>query len=122
MRYARKLWRRETINTLGSWEAVRSRFKLPKWIVRGRAVERKPRNIQKGPDQGPWLGEAVPQPEGSSVCAQHAPGCWAGAERALLKPTGCIFMPVRKTFRGTGRPRFSHSSRAPLGSLHTPGP
>ena len=46
MRYARKLWRRETINTLGSWEAVRSRFKLPKWIVRGRAVERKPRNIQ----------------------------------------------------------------------------
>lgn len=51
MRYARKLWRRGTINTLGSWEAVRSRFKLPKWIGRGRAVERKPRNIQKGPEQ-----------------------------------------------------------------------
>lgn len=51
MRYARKLWRRETINTLGSWEAVRSRFKLPKWIGWGRAVERKPRNIQKGPEQ-----------------------------------------------------------------------
>ena len=29
MRYARKLWRRETINTLGSWEAVRSRTGLP---------------------------------------------------------------------------------------------
>ncbi|CAN0518008.1 unnamed protein product [Rangifer tarandus platyrhynchus] len=34
------------------------------------------------------------------------------AERALLKPTDCVFMPVPKTFGDTGRPpeaRHSHS-------------
>ena len=41
--------------------------------------------------------------------------CWAGAERALLKPTDCVFMPVLKTFRGTGRPREARHSPSESG-------
>ena len=43
------------------------------------------RGRRESGSQGPWLGEAAPQPEGSSVCAQPA-SCPVEDSRATFRP------------------------------------
>ena len=47
--------------------------------------------------QGPWLGEAAPQPEGNSVCAQQASQGASERRGILWRPLPCVCVCVLVT-------------------------